>query len=127
MGVKKAKIKISGNPFIKGDAPNINIDQATKEIFILPGNENNDFYKALGAKSGDIIQEVNGVKYNLDNIYDLITVSQSWKENDPITVKVKRKGKESVLKSGVKLPSEEIEGFKANEKNSKLREAWLKG
>lgn len=127
MGVEKAKIKIPGNPFINGQTPNINIDQSSKEIFILPGNEDNNFYKALGAKSGDIIQEINDTKYNLDNIYDLITASQTWKENDPITIKIKRNGKEAVLKGAVKLPAEEIEGFKANESNAKLREAWLKG
>ena len=126
MGVEKAKIKIPGNPFINGQEPNVNIDPSTKEIFILPVNENNDFYKALGAKSGDIIQEVNGTKYNLDNIYELITVSQTWKENDPISFKVKRNGKETVLKNVVKLPFEEINGFKANESKTQLREAWLK-
>ncbi|WP_296146030.1 peptidase M61 [uncultured Flavobacterium sp.] len=128
MGVEKSKIKIPGNPFIKGEEPNINIDQATKEIFILPGNESNPFYKALGTKANDIIQEVNGKKYNLDNIYDLIMESQSWKENDAITFKVKRAGKEIILKGSIKLPFDEIDGWKATDNSkAKLREAWLKG
>jgi len=128
MGVEKTKIKITGNPFIKGEEPNINIDQATKEIFILPGNENNPFYKTLGTKANDIIQEINGKKYNLDNIYDLITESQNWKENDAITLKIKRAGKEITLKGSIKLPFEEIDGWKATDNTkAKLREAWLKG
>jgi len=128
MGIERAKMKISGNPFIKGETPNINVDQATKEIFILPGNESNDFYKALAAKSGDIIQEVNGKKYTLDNIYDLIIASEGWKDNDSITIKVKRGGKEVILKGTIKLPSEEVEGYKASDNSkAKLREAWLKG
>jgi len=128
MGIERAKMKISGNPFIKGETPNINVDQATKQIFILPGNESNDFYKALAAKSGDIIQEVNGKKYTLDNIYDLIIASEGWKDNDSITIKVKRGGKEVILKGTIKLPSEEVEGYKASDNSkAKLREAWLKG
>lgn len=128
MGVEKAKIKITGNPFIKGNEPNIDINHATKEIFILPGNESNPFYKALGTKSNDIIQEVNGKKYNLDNIYDLIIESQNWKENDAITFKVKRAGKEIILKGSIKLPFDEIDGWKATDNSkAKLREAWLKG
>jgi hypothetical protein len=30
-----------------------------------------------------------------DNIYDMISESQNWKENDAITVKIKRNGAES--------------------------------
>lgn len=128
MGVEKSKIKITGNPFIKGEEPNVNIDQATKEIFILPGNEENPFYKTLGTKANDIIQEVNGEKYNLDNIYDLIMESQNWKENDAMTLKVKRAGKEITLKGSIKLPFDEIDGWKATDSSkAKLREAWLKG
>ena len=128
MGVVKAKMKVTSNPFINGEMPNINVDPATKEIFILPGHEEDDFYKTLKAKSGDIIQEVNGTKYTLDNIYDLIMVSEGWKDNDPITIKVKRSGKEVVLKGTVKLPSADAEGWKASDTSkAKLREAWLKG
>jgi len=128
MGVAKAPMKVTSNPFIDGEAPNINIDPATKEIFLLPGYENNDFYKAFKAKSGDIIQEVNGTKYNLDNIYELIMSSEGWKDNEPITVKVKRNGKEVVLKGVTKLPSTEVEGWKSTDNSKlKLREAWLKG
>ena len=128
MGVEKAKVKLTGNPFIKGEEPNINIDQATKEIFILPGNESNPFYKAINAKAGDIIQEINGKKYSLDNIYDLLTDSQTWKDNDPITLKVKRAGKNLELKGKVQLPFEEIDGWKATDNSkAKLRDAWLKG
>jgi hypothetical protein len=35
---------------------------------------------------------------SLDNIYDMISESQNWKENDAITVKIKRNGAEQVLK-----------------------------
>lgn len=128
MGVTKAMTKVTGNAFLKGMEPNFSINPATKEIFILAGSEKLDFYKNLGVKDADILLEVNGTKYNLDNVYDMIMGSLTWKENDPITVKVKRNGKEIQLKGTIKLPSEEVEGYQATDASkAKLKEAWLKG
>ncbi|MCY1487630.1 M61 glycyl aminopeptidase [compost metagenome] len=128
MGVTKAMTQVAGNVFLKGQEPNFSINPQTKEIYVLPGAENLDFYKSLGIKPNDIISEINGTKYNLDNIYDMIIGSIAWKENDPITVKIKRGGKEMLLKGTIKLPHDEIEGFQATDASkAKLREAWLKG
>ncbi|WP_447636241.1 M61 family metallopeptidase [Flavobacterium microcysteis] len=128
MGVTKGKTKVTGNAFLKGMEPNFSINPVTKEIFVLSGSGNLDFYKSLGVKDDDILLEINGTKYNLDNVYDMIMGSLTWKENDPIAVKVKRSGKEIQLKGNIKLPSEEVEGFQATDASkAKLREAWLKG
>lgn len=128
MGVTKAKTEVAGNAFIKGQTPYFSIDPQTKEIFILPGSENIDFYKSLGIKAKDVVLEINGTKYNLDNVYDMIMGSLGWKENDPITMKIRRNGKEMLLKGNIKLPMEEIEGFQATDASKeKLKEAWLKG
>jgi len=128
MGVTKTSIKKPGNPFIKGEQePYIGVNQ-TKEIFLRSDIEPNEFFSTLGAKKGDIILAVNDTNYNLDNIYDMITSSTSWKEGDAISMKVKRDGKEQVLKGRVKMPVEEIEGYHATDAyKAKLREAWLKG
>jgi PDZ domain-containing secreted protein len=40
---------------------------------------------------------INDKSYSLDNIYDMIGESQSWKENDRITIKIKRNGAEQIL------------------------------
>ena len=70
---------------------------------------------------------INDKSYTLDNIYEMITESQNWKENDAITVKIKRDGKEQILKGKVKLPYEEKNGLKATDATkTKLKEAWLK-
>ncbi|RZM15215.1 MAG: hypothetical protein EOO88_43705 [Pedobacter sp.] len=104
------------------------VNQETKEIVILPGIELNAFYTTLGLKGGDIVTEVDGKPYNLDNIYDLVMGSQNWKENGDITVKIKRDGKEQVLKGKIKLPYVEETGYIATDNTKqKLREAWLKG
>ncbi|RRJ92592.1 M61 family metallopeptidase [Flavobacterium macacae] len=128
MGVSEAKTKTPGNVFLKGEMPNITVNQSNKEIILLPGAENIDFYKNLKAKAADVLLEINGTKYNLDNIYEMIIGSASWQEDEPITMKIKRDGKEMILKGTVKLPYEEVDSWKATDANkSKLREAWLKG
>ncbi|MCL9806208.1 peptidase M61 [Flavobacterium amniphilum] len=128
MGVTSAKTKVPGNPFYKAQAPYITVNPQTKEIVVIPGIELPDFYPNLGIKPGDIITTVNGKAYNLDNIYDMIMESQNWKEDDAIAIKIKRDGKEQELKGKVKLPYEEMEGYKSTDDSKKtLRDAWLKG
>ncbi|RZJ74085.1 MAG: peptidase M61 [Flavobacterium sp.] len=128
VGVSKTLIKKEGNPFLKEmQVPYISVNPA-KEIFVLPGTEDNIFMSSLGIKADDIIAAINGTPYNLDTIEDMIVGSMSWKTGDPITVKVKRGGKEMTLKGTVKLPMEQIEGYHATDASkAKIREAWLKG
>jgi hypothetical protein len=51
--------------------------------------------------------------------------SQNWKENDAITVKIKRNGAEQVLKGKIKLPYEEKSSLMQPTQQKTLREAWL--
>jgi len=128
MGVTKTEIKVPGNVFLKDmRTPYISVNQATKEIFVIPG-EVNDFYKNLGIQGGDVLMAINGVDYNLDNIYDMIMSSQSWKNDDAISVKIKRDGKEQLLNGKIKLPMQSKEGFEFSDTaKTKLKDAWLKG
>ncbi len=128
VGVTKAKTKVAGNVFLKGQTPYITVNPQTKEIMPIPGIELPEFYTKLGIKNGDVIAAINGTNYNLDNIYDLIMASQSWKDGDAITVKIKRDGKESELKGKIVLPYEEVDGYQLTDKSKNaLKEAWLKG
>ena len=112
VGVTKSMKQVAGNVFLKGQSPYITVDQQTKEIIVIPAIELNDFYKNLGIKGGDILVSINDKAYSLDNIYEMIAVSQTWKENDAISIKIKRDGTEQVIKGKVKLPYEE-EGLNA--------------
>ncbi|NHM06374.1 peptidase M61 [Flavobacterium sp. CYK-4] len=128
MGVTSKVIKSPGNPFIKDAVPFIAVDQNTKAIFVRPDTELNVFYTELGIQGGDIIKEVNMKPYNLDNIYELIQSSQIWQENEPISVKISRDGKEQVINGKTKIPSDDKVGYQATDDSKKtLREAWLKG
>lgn len=128
VGVTKSTKKTPTNVFLKGQVPYITVDHSNKEINIVPNIELNDFYTNLGLKGGDVLLAINDKTYSLDNIYTMITESENWKENDPITVKIKRDGKEQILKGKIKLPYEEKDSFKATDATkTALKEAWLKG
>jgi hypothetical protein len=114
--------------FLKGQTPYITVNQATKEILVLPNNELNVFFTSLGLKGDDVLLSFNNKAYSLENIYDLITDSQKWKEDETIAIKIKRNGKEQVITGKVKLPYEEVESLNASDSTKKtLKDAWLKG
>ncbi|MGO4772407.1 peptidase M61 [Flavobacterium sp. W22_SRS_FK3] len=128
VGVTKASEKKAGSVFIKGQVPYIGVDQQTKQISVRPDIELNPFFTNLNLKPGDVILSINTKAYSLENIYDLIGESENWKENDPITVQIKRGGADQTIKGTVKLPYEESETFKATDPSKeKLKNAWLKG
>ncbi len=128
MGVTKSNIQIAGNPFLKGGQTPLITVNPNKEIVILPNITPNVFMTNLGLKNGDTIVAINGTAYNLDNIYDLIGATETWKEGDAITVTFKRDDKEQTVKGAVKLPMEDTEGYHATDAaKAKLKEAWLKG
>lgn len=125
VGVTKSIIKIPDGIFLQGRVPYIRAD---KEIFVAPNKELHIFYTSLGLKGGDVILAINDKTYSLDNLSEIISDSQKWKENDPISIKIKRDGKEEIVKGSVKLPYKDTEGLEATDASkTALREAWLKG
>ncbi|CAH0334944.1 hypothetical protein FVB9288_00561 [Flavobacterium sp. CECT 9288] len=128
VGVVKTSEKVPANVFLKGQVPYITVDQSTKEISVIPNIELNVFYNTLGLVGGDTILAINDKAYSLTNIYEMITDSQKWKEDDAVAVKIKRNGVEQVIKGKVKLPYEDKEELKATDvsKNA-LKQTWLKG
>lgn len=128
VGVIKSTEKTPGNVFLKGRVPYISVNPENKEIIVIPNMELIDFYKSLDLRGGDIILAINEKPYALDTIYEMISESQNWKENDAISVKIKRDGKEQTLKGKVKFPYEEKDSLKAIDSSAnKVKEAWLKG
>ncbi len=127
VGVTKTTKKVPANPFLKGQQPYITIKPGTKDIAVLGGDSLNSFMTELKLKGGDVIKQVNGKDYNLDNIYDMIMGSQDWKEGDNITMKINRDGKDMDISGKVKLEFQDAEGYMATDHTKdKLREAWLK-
>jgi predicted metalloprotease with PDZ domain len=128
VGVAKALIKIPGNIFEKGDIQYIAITDKKNEIIVNSNIELNDFFTNLGLVGGDIIIAVNDKNYTSKKVNEILYDCENWKENDPITLKIRRNGVEQIIKGKVKLPFEEKESFKAvDASKSTLKKAWLKG
>jgi predicted metalloprotease with PDZ domain len=127
VGVTESIEKELGNLFYNGSVVFIKFDE-TNAVLVNPNVELNDFFKNLNLKGNDIILSINNKPYSYANRYDLIAESDNWKENEPITVLIKRDGKEQTIKGTVKLPYYDVNSLKATDDSKKaLRNAWLKG
>ncbi|MEO8255369.1 MAG: peptidase M61, partial [Flavobacterium sp.] len=128
VGLTQSKKPVAAPVFLKDKTPYVTVDQTNNEISILPNIELNTFFTSLDLKGGDVILEINNIAYSYKNIYDMITESSKWKENDAISIKIKRNGKEQVIKGSVKLPYESTDHIEVNDTSKKqLKDAWLKG
>lgn len=128
MGVTKATVTKTGNALIKGQQEAYITANMAGEIILVPDVQDNEFMTTLGLKGGDVLVGINGTKYDVNNVYDLIMSSMSWKEGEPITIDIKRDGKTQQVKGKIKLPSEQVGGYKATDASkAALRNAWLKG
>jgi predicted metalloprotease with PDZ domain len=129
VGVTRAKMQMPVNPFLKDRAtPYITVNPTSKEIIVIPSAKLNNFMTALSLKGGDIIVSINDKPYNLDSIYDMIVESQNWNEDDAISIKINRDGKEQTINGKVKLDYDEMEGYKFTDESKKaLNKYWLKG
>lgn len=128
VGVSKSTFKVPGHVFVANEQPIITVNPETSEITMIPDLPQSDFIKSMGLKSGDILKSVNGTAYNLDNIYDLLMGANGWKDNDEVTMVVKRAGKDVNLKGKVTVPTMDQEGYRVSDPSkSKLFQAWLKG
>ncbi|MBP6758480.1 MAG: peptidase M61 [Flavobacterium sp.] len=127
VGVTKTVGKTAGNIFIINDKQYIAITEKN-EIIINSDMELNDFFTNLGLLAGDIIIAVNDKIYSPDKVDEILTDCYNWKENDAITLKIRRNGREQDIKGTVKLHYEEKEILETSDvSKSALKEAWLKG
>jgi len=128
VGVAKDSIKIPTYIFEKDNKQYISVTDGNREIIVNSNMVLNDFFTNLGLVGGDIIMAVNDKNYTADKIDEILYDCENWKENDPITIKIRRNGVEQIIKGTVKLPYEDIEGLKALDRSkSALKQAWLKG
>ena len=113
--------------FLNDKTPYITVNQKTKEIIVIPDVELNPFFKELSIKGNDIIVSINDKKFNLDNIYEMLASCNSWNSDETITVKIKRDGKEQLMKGKVKFAYKDMDGYEVTDTTkNKLKEAWLK-
>ncbi|WP_196891322.1 M61 family metallopeptidase [Aureivirga marina] len=115
---------------LNGQVPFIDVVKGSKEIYFPGYLGTNSGLQALGVKSGDILKELNGEAYNLDNVQQLIFASMAIKEGDAIQMKVMRDGTEVTLTGKAIQPTVEKSELKAldlpeSDAKVKLRKAWM--
>jgi hypothetical protein len=118
--------------FLDGDDPFIDVDPvADNAIFVREGIELNSFFTNLGARGGDVIEEINGRAIDLDAIRPIIGESFGWDPDTEISMRVLRGDEEVVLEGPVGTPMINVETIvpakEATDSQKKLRQAWLKG
>ncbi len=88
------------------------------------------FFTNTGLKGGDVIKEINGKSYTVQNVYDLISDSMNWTTGDDITMTIVRDGNEMKLTSKVSEPMSKgmrlVEVMNADGEQMELRHSWLK-
>lgn len=132
VGLETKQVEVETSYLLNGQIPYISADRETGDVFILKKSKLNSFLKLLGVHNGDIIKEINGVKYSLTNVYDMLNASYAWKVGDPITMVVKRDGETKTLTGKITKPTTYEIGISEkdlpeNSKEVQLRNAWLKG
>ncbi|WP_300437929.1 peptidase M61 [Christiangramia sp.] len=130
-GLEEKEVMSEVGFFLKGQTPYITANQATMQIMFRKDIELNTFLKDLGVQGGDTLKSVNGTEYNIQNVYELITASNSWKEGDEISMIVIREGEEINLEGKITKPMDMemkmVEIQNPDGEQMELRHAWLKG
>ncbi|MBU2526494.1 MAG: peptidase M61 [Bacteroidetes bacterium] len=130
-GVSFVNKEVPGGFFLDGNMPYIGVSELDNiSLFFLPNATQNKGLKAMGVEPGDILKSVNGVSYNIQNVYDLVIASESWEAGQDITVQVLRNQEELNLTSKIELPMVEItvleaETLTADDPKVQIRKAWL--
>lgn len=132
VGLTKEMSEKESGYFLDGNIPFIDVDQENgNAIFIREGIELNSFFNKLGIQGGDVIKSINGTEITLESIRPIIGQSFGWTPETEIKMIVERDGKELKIEDKVGTSTLVVENIvpvsNATEKQSKLREIWMKG
>lgn len=129
-GIEEKEMMSEVGFFLKGQMPYITANQETMQIVFRKDIEFNTFLKDFGIEGGDTLKSVNGTEYNIKNVYDLITASNSWEEGNEISMTIIRDGEEMKLEGKISTPMDKetkmVEIQNADGDQIELRNAWLK-
>ncbi|MCB0447745.1 MAG: peptidase M61, partial [Gelidibacter sp.] len=108
-----------------------NGDEEKGTIFFSEGVNGNSFWVEQGVQPNDVIKEINGIALTLQNAQVLIGGMFQWKPGKEVELKLERDGKEILIKTELKqaYTTKKLlsEDENANELQTNLRKAWLKG
>lgn len=131
VGLEEEDVMDEVDYFLNGQTPYIRPNRETGDIVFRDDIELNSFLKGIGVQGGDILKSINGEKYTIQNIYNLIMETQKWAVGAPIAMTIIRDGKEIKLEGKIVTPMDKTrrltENQNADGEKIELRHAWLKG
>lgn len=104
-------------------------DQEKMVLFFSEAVKENSFWVEQGALPGDVIKEINGTVFTIENAQVLLGGMYQWRPGQDFELKVERDGKEIVFKGKLNqaytTKKTIIEVENATERQISLRNAWL--
>lgn len=130
-GLKVGKQKIKTN-YLQNNGQNIvTADPITRSIIFTDAVGGNSFWSDNGAKSGDIIKNINGKEVTLATVNDVLSKVFLWKPGTEANVVLVRNGKEVIIKTTTTQSYTTGNGLtqkpNVTAKQKELKAAWLKG
>jgi len=130
VGLEKTSKEVSTGYFVdmKKGTPYISVN-TTGEIFIAGKNS---FLEKADLKMGDILKTIDGKEYSVQNIRELIMMTQGWEPGGKAEFVIQREGKEMSLTAEIIEPTVESTTWvemdlPESDTRVQLRKAWLKG
>jgi predicted metalloprotease with PDZ domain len=128
VGVTPATIK-EPTPvvFLAKGRPYVSVDTSMKKaVFVVP-DTNNAFINALGIQHMDELLEWNGSPIDASDVMKVLLLGYKMDEDEPVTIKVSRKGQAMELAGKAKLNYMDGQGFRFTDLSRQaLKDAWLK-
>jgi predicted metalloprotease with PDZ domain len=114
--------------FLANGRPNISVDTAAKKaVFVVPADANNAFINALGIQHLDQLLEWNGTPVDASDVMKVLLLGYGMEEDEPVSIKVNRKGQVIELSGKAKLNYVDGQGLQYTDKSKQaLHDAWLK-
>ncbi|GAA4107486.1 peptidase M61 [Aquimarina addita] len=125
-GISYGVTEVPSSYFIHEQEPFIQGSEATNEVIFSSGIPLNNFLKNIGVKGGDALLKINKKKYNLKNIYDLFSDSNTWKIGNTIKFIIRRGEEVITLSTKVIKPTVEKIVLQQNPKASETQLRVLK-
>lgn len=131
VGLKIEEAQVETNFIQGGNGFIFDADQVKMELFFSEGVLENSFWAEQGALPGDVIKEIGGKEFTLENAQMLLGSMYQWQSGQDFELKVERDGKEIVFKGKLTQAYTNsqslVEDETATPAQVTLRKAWLKG
>ncbi|MFH4968815.1 peptidase M61 [Gaetbulibacter sp. M240] len=103
----------------------------TGDIFFTEAVNDNSFWHDAGAEANDVIKRINGKEMTMQNANDILNSVVAWTPGQEVEVSLERDGKPVEIKTTVTKSYTNGTGIvdmeEVTPRQSKIREAWLKG